>query len=91
MRPPPFTAAFRRRIAAQPGLTALPICGACGRQVEPAAFGKKFCQACEADRARVSEAWEAERHAEANPSASFAIPAEPMFDYDDGRPFPEED
>ena len=39
----------------------------------------------------MSEAWEAERWAEANPGASFPIPSEPMFDHDDGRPFPEAD
>lgn len=86
-----FAARLRRKLLQRPGFTRLPACSACGRETEPRNFGREHCKPCEAERAAVSEAWEAERWAEANPGASFPIPAEPMFDFDDGRPFPEED
>jgi hypothetical protein len=88
MRPLAFAAAVRRKLLALPEFTPKPVCAACGHETEPGNFGREFCRPCEAERAAMSEMWEAERHAEANPSTSFAIPAEPMFDSTEaGKPF----
>ena len=79
---------IRRRLLAQPSITAKPVCGACGREVQPRDFGREHCKACEAERAAVSEAWEAERYAEANPGAAFPLPSELMFGSDEAaKPF----
>ena len=81
-------ARLRHKLLAQPGITPLPVCPWCGKQVPAKAWGHEACRVCELDRAAVSEAWEAERWAEANPGASFPVPAEPMFGSDDAaKPF----
>ena len=85
--PSPLAARLRRELLQRPGFTRLPVCGACGRETEPRSFGREFCRPCEAERAAVSEAWEAERWAEAN-GGPIPIPTEPMFGSEEaGRPF----
>jgi hypothetical protein len=89
MRSPPISAAFRRKLLAQPGITGLPVCGACGREVQPRDFGREHCKACEAERAEASDYFQAEL--DATLADAPIPPASPMFDHDDGRPFPEAD
>ncbi len=76
---PAEVARLRRLLLARPEFTQLPVCGACQRQCQPGDFGREFCEACETERAAISEQWEAERWAEANPGAAFPVPQEPMF------------
>jgi hypothetical protein len=91
-RPSPLAARIRRELLQQPGITRLPVCPWCGKQVPAKAWGRTACLSCEADRARASEAWEAERWAEANPGVAFPIPSEPMFGSDEAaKPFLAED
>jgi hypothetical protein len=86
MRHPPISAAFRRKLVAQPGLTALPVCGACGREVQPRDFGREHCKACEAERAEASAYWQAQ--IDATLADEPPPPTEPMFDSADaGKPF----
>jgi hypothetical protein len=80
MRPPPLSAAFRRAIAAQPGLSPLPVCGACQRQVQPRDFGREHCKACEAERAEASAYFQAQ--IDATLANEPSPPAEPMFGSD---------
>ena len=85
-RPSAFVERLRRELLQRPGFSRLPVCGACGREVQPRDFGREFCRPCEAERAAVSEAWEAERWAEANGGPVVQHP--PMFDCPEAaRPF----
>lgn len=61
---PRFAAVLRRKLLAQPGITALPVCGACGAETTARNWGREFCRACEAERAEVSAEWDAQRDAE---------------------------
>ncbi len=74
-----ISAAFRRKLLAQPSISALPVCGACGRETEPRNFGRQYCKPCEAERAAVSAEWDREQWALTHPNASFPRPADPMF------------
>jgi hypothetical protein len=86
MRPLPFSAAFRRAIAAQPGLSPLPVCGACQRQVQPRDFGREHCKACEAERAEAAIYFQAQL--DATLADAPTPPTEPMFGSDEAaRPF----
>ena len=47
-----ISAAFRRKLLAQPGITRLPVCPACAKEREPRSFAKSgICQECESERA----------------------------------------
>lgn len=82
MRPlPAFAAALRRKLLARPEYTPLPTCGACQRQVQPKDFGREYCKACEAERAAISEEWDAMRDAEVG--AGPAVQHPPMYDCPD--------
>ncbi len=70
-------ARLRRKLLAQPGITRLPVCGACQREVQPREFGREYCKACEAERAEVSAYWQAQ--IDATLADEPSPPAEPMF------------
>jgi hypothetical protein len=80
---------IRRRLLAQPGITALPVCPWCGKQVPAKAWGREACQACESERTEASAYFQAQL--DATLADEQSAPTEPMFDHDDGRPFPEAD
>jgi hypothetical protein len=80
---------IRRALLAQPGITALPVCGACQREVQPRDFGREFCKPCEAERTEASVYFQAQL--DATLGHESPAPEYPMFDHDDGRPFPEAD
>ena len=83
---PAFAAAVRRRLLARPGITALPVCGACGRQVQPRHFGKEFCQSCESERLEASEYFQ--RLNDETDWPVLPAPGYPMFDCPEAaRPF----
>jgi hypothetical protein len=81
-----ISAVFRRKLLAQPGIGALPVCGACNKQVRPRDFGREFCKACEAERAEVADYWQAQ--IDATLTNEPTRPAEPMLGSEEaGRPF----
>ncbi len=69
--------AFRRRLLAQPGITPLPTCAACQRQVQPKDFGREYCRRCEAERAEASVYFQAQLDATLNPEPP--TPEFPIF------------
>lgn len=73
----PISAAFRRKLLAKPGITKLPVCDACQREVQPRDFGHEFCRACEAERAEAAVYFQAQL--DATLSDVPVPPAEPMF------------
>jgi hypothetical protein len=81
MRPlPAFARAVQRRLLAQPSITARPVCGACSREVDPQDFGRAFCTACEAERARVSEEWDRQRDQDVGLNYHRPAPEHPALD-----------
>jgi hypothetical protein len=72
---PALAARIRRKLLERPGISPLPVCPACQKQVHARDFGRELCKPCEAERAAASEAWEAERWAEAN-GGSVTMPAD---------------
>jgi hypothetical protein len=87
-RPSPFAARLRRELLAK-GLTLKPTCEACGREVEPTQMRGTFCPSCKAERDEVSAYFQ--RLNDETDWPVLPAPAYPMFDHDDGRPFPEAD
>ena len=75
-----ISAAFRRKLLAQPGITVLPVCAACQRQVQPRGFGRERCKPCEAERAEVSAYWQGQ--IDATLADEPPPPTEPMFGSD---------
>jgi hypothetical protein len=59
--PSPLAARLRRQLLAQ-GLTAEPVCPACGEQTPPKDFTRDgICQPCAAERLAVSDKWDEEQ------------------------------
>lgn len=82
----PLAARLQRRLLQESGITALPVCGACGRETEPRNFGREHCKPCEAERAEASAYFQAQL--DATLANEPAPPAEPMFgSADAAKPF----
>jgi hypothetical protein len=85
---PVFAAALRRKLLSLPGYTSLPVCPRCAKQVPVAAFGTEACKACEAERARVSEEWDAQRDQDIGVNYYRPAPEFPIYgSAEAARPF----
>ena len=90
-RPSAFVERLRRELLQRPGITRLPICEGCQREVPPRAMQAGLCPRCKVERDEASDYWQAQIYATLADEPS--PPAEPMFASDDAaKPFlPEDD